>query len=279
IYIEEGDYTLAATVNLLGSTGLSGAGENTDITGAGNFHLITINAQDDCFVEHLHLSGTSIGNNVDCINVYESLRPRIEDVIVTNSDRFGIYVATDDTHRGGWIINCSVTNTDLSGIIIDGIAGGTILDFIISENYVYSVLGNGIELQDCNQITCSANVVYAASLDGIYFDNCIESTVSNNVVSYCVQHGINNVGGDRSNISENVCAFNDSGNTANYDGIFLDSSAFNCTVSDNLCYGNHRYGIGLGDAATAGAYRCKIEGNYCQLNDREGIYVRGVENK
>lgn len=243
------------------------------------FNAINLAGFTDCIIRNLSVQTEDGGTKTcHCIYIADSDNFLVENVTIVNSDAIGIYVLADGGLDYGRLVNNNVIDTDEEGIHVAGV-GGTRLTFVeVLGNIVQQAGTVGIAIVDADYCNVSKNTVTHAGTVGIRI-NSHWIQIEGNLCYLNVQHGISLDGAWTCTVSDNICALNDSGNTANYDGIYVDSGSIDNTLADNICYGNHRFGIGLGEPGAAGGFRNKIEGNTCLENDREGIYVRGVENQ
>ncbi len=265
VIIRIGLYTLTATVNLLASTGLSGSGENSHITSAGNFHLITISAQDDCFVEYIQLSGTSTGNNADCINIEDgSDRFHIHHNIISDSDRDGILIEGTDVYEG-WITENHITNTDRTGINVfmdmanyfyhshilnnhfegcgaGGIAGFRYADGIISDNTVYNCTGTGIYVEASLVMKINDNLSYGNSVHGLYVWESNRIQINDNFFVSNTENGIR---------------------------AGADGECHDLQIEGNFCYLNGDMGLEV-----LAAEDWQVEGNYLVDSGEHGISIQ-----
>ena len=274
---------------------LEGQGRGTFIDGdalATGVHAINISGLTDCVVRNLSVQTEDGGGKTcHCVFIEDGAdRFRVENVWVVDSDRDGIHVEGTSI-SGGSILNCAILDADNNGIYCDPDGGNSFDYFHVSGCTVTDAGNYGIlffatlqystitENISCNngwegilvtghRVTCEANVCFNNVRHGMY---CYQSFNSAFVGNICYSNGWHGILTDdcyRCTVSSNVCTFNDSGDTASYDGICLGAAYQDNVVVGNLCYGNHRYGI----SAPYWLGRCTIVGNTCTMNDRHGIY-------
>lgn len=298
IYIEQGDYTLTATLTMYASIQIVGAGYDTHLTGAGNFNLITVSSVDNIALTNFRLSGTSTGNTVSPIFIEDGSDDfRVDGIWITDSDLHGIHV-TGTGISAGWIIDCNITGPDLEGIfVIAEQPGNNMDDFHIVDNYIADCGQNGLQIQytrysevanniitgctsngiyltsDTTIITVSDNIIYECTLDGIQFESVNLNIISGNIIYSNGRDGISleGPGGDfctENNIVDNYCVGNE-------DGISLANGSNNNYLNGNFCTDNTGYGVIL----TATSSNNFVKDNYLTGNTTGAISDGGTDTR
>lgn len=174
---------------------------------------------------------------------------------------YGIWLANSESHNV--VTSNVITNITFNiGIFLDGCDDCTISTNTITNcRFGIKVHSGSIR----NAIT--GNTVNINNRHGIWVYGANENNISGNSVSLNVMHGIFLENSDLNNISGNTCSENNSGDTATYDGIYIDADSHNNLISSNHCYANDRNGI------QSDGDRNSILNNFCIINGDYGIEI------
>ena len=181
----------------------------------------------------------------------------------------GIYLrdSSDNNTVSG---NTCTGNTGFSeGIGLHGSSSNT-----VSGNTCTGNAGSGIEISSAGiasiNNTVSGNTCTGNGVSGILLQTAGTdyNTVTGNTCSFNVEHGISLSQTDYTTIVGNTCVGNDSGNTASFDGIWLQGSV-RTLILGNLCVDNDRWGIYL----TSNADYSKVSNNYTDGNTSGSIRI------
>lgn len=224
--------------------------------GANNFEIeyVTIVNSDS---DGIHIEGTSI------------LFGYIHNCHIEGADDYGIQVnpaAANFIYRLH-IVGCDITATGISGIYFAGRCHYALLE----GNIVFLTGLEGIQILTSHHSTINNNISYQNTQDGISITSTDHCSANNNICYNNTRHGISLNNSDECILEGNICTLNDSGDTATYNGIYLNNTSTDNLLTGNHCCNNHNYGI-----ACYGA-RNNIVGNFCHENDQHGIHIAAAE--
>jgi len=262
--------SIAFTAN---SQVLRGGGRSTFIDGdtltTGN-HAINLTGFDDCEIKDLSIQTEDGGGKICCPIFIEDGADRfqVRNIWIVNSDSSGIRIE-GTTINEGWIEDCRIMDADAVGIYVNmdagnfmyrlhiigndvapsggtGIFGETCggnFYWVIEENIVHGCANYGIQLRDGDHSTITDNIVYDCGWIGIYVIESSHVTINDNHSYHNVQHGMYLHDADDCTVEGNQCIENDSGDTASYDGIYINADSDDNLITGNRCDDNDRYGI------------------------------------
>ena len=273
---------------------------------------------DSATYDGIHVSSTSLRNLIGTNNcngnhrygIYaEAVNTSIKGNYVSTNDRHGIAAYGAEILIGGNYVydNGQDAVGTYHGIYLSGAAdrslivgnycgdpGDTQEDGIhladgamygsIIGNYCYYLLGDGIHLAGTNTKTLiEANHCYFNYENGIIITDSVDCSMRGNHCNVNVQHGIYLDNADQTSVTNNSCMGNDSGDTASFDGIYIDADSSNNMIIANKCNDNDRYGITVGgslhrvkenefDGNTAGCFNdtgtdTAVPFIYCRVTD------------
>ena len=140
----------------------------------------------------------------------------------------------------------------------------------VSGNTCIGNGGSGIEISTGVNNTVSGNTCTGNAEKGISLQvaGTDYNTVTGNTCNFNVEHGIAVSQTDYTTIVGNTCIGNDSGDTASFDGIWLQG-AVRTLILGNLCVDNDRWGIML----ISNCDYCKVSNNYTDGNTSGSIRI------
>ncbi len=230
----------------------TGAGEEFDTITANTFYSnnYAIYLAADNTVINDNLIHTSTSGAIYLVSSAE--RNTVAGNTIRNS-KYGVYVGGDDNA----ITGNSIYNSSLYGIQLSGAENNTVVSNTIKDSTQY-----GIYLSSSHHNTIESNSTYSNSRDGIYINASNNNTISGNSVDSNTRHGVKITDSSSNTITGNSIIDNDFGNTATYDGIFLEGESDYNVISSNRLQDNDRYEINI-SAATCNE-------NYLTGNDTYG---------
>lgn len=244
IYVEEADYTLAATWNVSVDIFVQGAGWDA---------ILNYDAGGNCI--------TVTGNNVKLRDIKIEITAgaggvgtRPNGVLAdtrTNIELFGVWVIGDTSvaDDGSAVRQC--------GVVLDTVTESKIIGCRLEDNDRHSISLEGSDDTALLGNTCQGN-----TREGIFLNESDFNAVSDNHCLDNVRHGIFLGSSDDNTVSINVCR----GNTL--EGIFLSVSVDN-DLTGNICQGNTLEGIRLGFTSNDNT----LTGNVCRGNTVDGIIL------
>ncbi|MFX1499621.1 MAG: nitrous oxide reductase family maturation protein NosD [Promethearchaeota archaeon] len=209
-------------------------------------------------IENLKISGFTLFKGIEIINSNVSFI--IQNCTVFNSDNSGIYLHNVNNSR---LVDNNCSNNGL-GIFLDEDCNNN----TISENTVNSN-GMGIYLYDCDNSTILGNTISYNLEAGIFVEGyCYNNTFANNVIINNGEVGIYLYDCDNSTILGNTIKDHEY-------GIWFDGEDDYNEISENVLY-NNTWGISIKGEGIS--YKNLIYENFFLKNGKHA-YDEGVDNK
>ena len=177
-------------------------------------------------------------------------------VIDAGNNIDGIKIQNSNKHFK--ITNCTVFNTSTTGIKLDNVRLGQVIDNDCSNTNT-----NGIYLIDCNDITIADNVLFNNDGNGLNVQNVNNTIILDNNLTYNL-NGLGIYGSNNTIVGNTI--------SHNYNGLTI-SLGTNNTVRNCVANNNTDYGIRLSNSNNINT----IENNTASFN-RIGIYVENSNN-
>ena len=274
IYVEEADYTLAATWNVAVDIFVQGAGWNAILNYDAAGNCITVTGDNvkirDLKIEIVAGAGAA-GTRPNCI--FATARTNVE---ITNMWLFGETVSPPDgsnVRQSGIVFGINMTfskiafntieNFERNGIVFAGTLGDENTFIEIEGNNLNTFVGIAIELNFSDDCTVAGNICNVGFVNNIQLTSCDGNTVTGNTSEgSTLGNGIFLFTTVNTTVSGNTCTGN------GLSGIQLDASVDN-TVTGNTCSENTREGILLDSVSDLNT----LTGNTCNENVRHGILI------
>lgn len=220
VVLLEGNYNLTALVYTEDFVQIRGQGYSTVLHTIGNHRVISVATDDGVIVQDLRIIGSGAGHAAND----------------------GVYISGSNNPT---VHNVRCESCGGNGIEVTGASD----DVTLTENYAISNQGHGIYAHGTSHdIIFSNNHAKENGGCGMWIYNSLAGIFSSNVSQDNVNHGILLTGSSDNIIANNNSSGNDSGNTATFDGICIDTNSNNNLIVGNRCQDNDRDEIRIDDA-------------------------------
>lgn len=185
--------------------------------------------------------------------------PYLIENLTINGQNLNTCIVIKNSNSYFTINNISVYNSSLlgEGILLKNVTNAMIKNSNASDNN-----GNGIFIDQSNNITISGNIV-SNNRNGIFLWDNNAVNISQNNVSNNEEGGINIGDSSKNSFSGNIVQNNKYGIS-----LYGFSGSHENTVSENIVNNNDEYGIFL-----SRSNKNTVSGNFANHNYKDGIYV------